>query len=234
VSTEVIDAHVFLRFPIEVLNASLDQIIHAQNAFLPVYEHPDANAGRPSPFFTSTLTNAAESEAYGVEADVLWRPVQAFTINASLAWLHSEFTKFFSKDPLDPKLFGPGGSSVPDSDLSGNATRMSPRWSFNINPTYQFELGNGGSVSLSSNLAYKSKQYHTEFNDDRLSQDGYIMLDANILYEAPDGHLTANLWVKNLTDELVYAGSFSVSTSRTIGGTLMPPRTFGITVGYAF
>jgi iron complex outermembrane receptor protein len=40
--------------------------------------------------------------------------------------------------------------------------------------------------------------------------------------------------MKNITDELVYAGSFSVSTSRAIGGTLMPPRSYGVTVGYAF
>jgi iron complex outermembrane receptor protein len=186
------------------------------------------------PFFTSTLTNAAQSEAYGVEIDVLWRPVPAFTIDAAVAYLDSEFTEFFSKDPLDPALFGPGGAAVPDQDLSGNATRMSPKWSLNLHPEYEIMLANGGTVSLGSNFAYKSKQYHTEFNDDRLSQDDYIMLDANIRYESPDGRFSANAWVQNLTDELVYAGSFSVSTSRAIGGTLLPPRTFGLTLGYEF
>ena len=186
------------------------------------------------PFFTSTLTNAAQSEAYGAEIDLLWRPATGFTIDASLAYLHSEFTEFFSKDPLDPALFGPGGASVPDQDLSGNATRMSPKWSASIHPEYEIALDNGGTVSLGSNFAYKSKQYHTEFNDDRLAQEGYIMLDANVRYESPDGHFSANAWVQNLTDELVYAGSFSVSTSRAIGGTLMPPRTFGLTLGYEF
>jgi iron complex outermembrane receptor protein len=187
-----------------------------------------------APFFTSTLTNAAQSEAYGAELDFVWRPVTPFTIDASIAYLHSEFTEFFSKDPLDPALFGPGGASVPDSDLSGNATRMSPKWSVTVHPEYEIMVGNGGSISLGANFAYKSKQYHTEFNDDRLSQDGYVMLDANVRYESPDGRFSANAWVQNLTDELVYAGSFSVSTSRAIGGTLMPPRTFGLTLGYDF
>jgi iron complex outermembrane receptor protein len=186
------------------------------------------------PFFTSTLTNAAQSEAYGVELDVLWRATPSFTIDGAVAYLHSEFTEFFSKDPLDPALFGPGGASVPDQDLSGNATRMSPKWSVAVHPEYVVDLANGGTISLGSNFAYKSKQYHTEFNDDRLAQDGYIMLDANIMYEDPNGQFSLNAWVKNLTDELVYAGSFSVSTSRAIGGTLMPPRTFGVTAGYAF
>ena len=60
------------------------------------------------------------------------------------------------------------------------------------------------------------------------------MLDGNILCRAPGGHFSVNLRAKNITDQLDYAGSFSVSTSRAIGGTLMPPRRYGSTPGYAF
>jgi iron complex outermembrane receptor protein len=187
------------------------------------------------PFFTSTLTNAAQSEAYGAELELLWRATPALTINGSVAYLHSEFTDFTASDPLDPRLFAPGAVEADlVQDLSGNATRMSPKWSLNLYPTYDIDMANGGTVTLGTNFAYRSKQYHTEFNDDRLAQDGYIMLDANILYKSPNRDFSVNLWVKNLTDELVWAGSFSVSTSRAIGGTLMPPRTYGVTVGYNF
>ncbi len=187
------------------------------------------------PFFTSTLTNAAESEAYGAEVEVLWRPVPALTINASVAYLHSTFTKFTAADPLDARLFAPGAvEALLVKDLSGNFTRMSPEWSINLNPTYDIDLANGGEVSIGTNVAYKSKQYHTEFNDERLSQDGYVMWDANLMYKLPGGRFSVNLWVKNILDELVYAGSFSVSTSRAIGGTLMPPRTYGVTFGFKF
>ena len=187
------------------------------------------------PFFTSTLTNAARSEAYGVEVEMRWRPTPAFIIDGSVAYLHSTFTNFKASDPLDARLFAPGANpNALLKDLSGNSTRMSPRWSVNLNPSYRIETANGGSVTLASNFAYRSKQYHTEFNDDRLAQNGYIQLDANILYAHPGDRFTANLWAKNLTNELVYAGSFSISTSRAIGGTLMPPRTYGVTVGYKF
>ena len=187
------------------------------------------------PFFTSTLVNAAKSEAWGAELEVLWEPTDQFSLNAAVAYLDSEFTEFMAADPLDARLFAPGAdANALLQDLSGNATRMSPKWSVNLYPTYEIDLSNGGTVTLGSNFAYKSKQYHTEFNDDRLAQDGYIQLDANILYESPDRDYTVNLWAKNITDELVYAGSFSVSTSRAIGGTLMPPRTYGVTVGYNF
>src|SRR5688572_13619599 len=55
------------------------------------------------PFFTSTLVNAAQSEAYGAEVEMLWQPTDAFTLNAAVAYLHSEFTEFSAADPLDPR-----------------------------------------------------------------------------------------------------------------------------------
>ncbi len=123
---------------------------------------------------------------------------------------------------------------MPDQDLSGNATRMSPKWSLNLNPEFHFDTFNDSTVTMATNIAYRSKQYHTEFNDDRLAQKGYVMIDANVKWRDASNNLSVNLWVKNLTDELVWSGSYAVATSRTIGGTLMAPRTYGVTVGYNF
>ncbi|WP_343222228.1 TonB-dependent receptor [Novosphingobium profundi] len=186
------------------------------------------------PYFASTLDNAAASRAYGAEVEFRWQATRALMLDLSGAYLNSKFTDFTSIDPLDPTLFGPNGSSVAPSDLSGNYTRMSPKWTFNFNPTYRIPFDSGASVTLGTNVAYKSKQYHTEFNDDRLAQDAYTMVDANVRYRHSDGHASLNLWVKNVTDKLVWAGSYAVATSRTIGGTLMPPRTYGATFGYEF
>ncbi|NLR71151.1 TonB-dependent receptor [Novosphingobium sp. ERN07] len=186
------------------------------------------------PFFASALENAAESRAYGAEFELRWRPIDGLSIDASAAYLNSEFTKFFSKDPLNAALFGPGGSSIPDQDLSGNATRMSPKWTLNFNPSYTADLSSGASLTFATNVSYRSKQYHTEFNDDRMAADAYAMVDANVKYRHSDDKTSINLWVRNLTDKLVWAGSYAVATSRTIGGTLMPPRTYGVTLGYEF
>ncbi|MCY1671093.1 TonB-dependent receptor [Novosphingobium sp. SL115] len=187
-----------------------------------------------APFFASALENAAESRAYGAEVEFRWRPVDGLSLDMSGAYLDSKFSKFFSKNPLNAALFGPGGAALPDEDLSGNYTRMSPKWTFNFNPTYTFDLQSGASVTLGSNFSYRSKQYHTEFNDDRMAADAYAMVDANVKYRHSDDKTSVNLWVRNLTDKLVWAGSYAVATSRTIGGTLMPPRTYGVTVGYEF
>ncbi len=186
------------------------------------------------PYFASSLDNAAASRAYGAEVELRWQATRALMLDMSGAYLNSKFTDFTSTDPLNPALFGPGGSSVAASDLSGNYTRMSPKWTFNFNPTYRIPFDSGANVTLGTNIAYRSKQYHTEFNDDRLAQKAYTMVDANVRYRHSDGHASINFWVKNLTDKLVWAGSYAVATSRTIGGTLMPPRTYGATIGYEF
>jgi len=99
---------------------------------------------------------------------------------------------------------------------------------------YTADLSSGASVVFGTNVSYRSKQYHTEFNDDRMAADGYVMVDANVKYRHSDDRTSVNLWVRNLTNELVWAGSYAVATSRTIGGTLMPPRTYGVTLGYEF
>jgi iron complex outermembrane receptor protein len=187
------------------------------------------------PNFTTEMRNAAQVEAKGVEIETSWRITRGFTLDASVSWLDSEFTKFLAPNPLNPA--GYTSTNPADAlleDLSGNRTRMSPEWSINVNPSYDFALANGGSLTLSANAIYKDKQYHTEFNDERLASDAYTMIDANILYTSPGGTYTLNLWGKNLTDEFVWAGSYAVASTRTIGATQLPPRTYGITAGVRF
>lgn len=187
-----------------------------------------------APYFASSLDNAAASRSYGAEVEFRWQATRALALDLSAAYLNSKFTDFHSTNPLDPVLFGPNASTVVPEDLSGNYTRMSPKWTLNFNPTYRIPLASGANVTLGTNIAYRSKQYHTEFNDDRLSQKAYTLIDANVRYKHSDGRSSINLWVKNLTDKLVWAGSYAVATSRTIGGTLMAPRTYGATFGYEF
>ena len=186
------------------------------------------------PNFTTEMRNAAQVEAKGVELETSWRLAGAFTLDTAVAWLDSKFKSFLAPNPLNAAGYSSAPGSAPLEDLSGNRTRMSPELSVTVHPSYDLALNNGAALTLAANAIYKSKQYHTEFNDERLASDGYTMVDANILYTAPSGRFTVNLWSKNLTDEFVWAGSYAVATTRTIGGTVLPPRTYGVTVGLKF
>jgi iron complex outermembrane receptor protein len=89
-------------------------------------------------------------------------------------------------------------------------------------------------ITFAGDVSYKSKQYHTEFNDEAMSQPAYVFANANIRYTAPGGHVTVEAFIQNMFNKLERAGSFSLSSSREIGVTYLPPRTFGGTVGYRF
>jgi iron complex outermembrane receptor protein len=187
------------------------------------------------PNFTTQMRNAAQIEAKGVELETSWRVARAFTLDTAIAWLDSKFTSFLAPNPLNPAGYSSTSPSTAIlEDLTGNRTRMSPKWSISVHPSYAFALNNSGSLTLSANAIYKSKQFHSEFNDDRMASDAYTLVDANILYTSPGERYTVNLWAKNLTDEFVWAGSYAVASTRTIGGTLLPPRTYGVTAGVRF
>lgn len=186
------------------------------------------------PNFTTEMRNAAQIEGKGVEFEASWRPTKGFTLDTSIAWLDSKFTEFLAPNPLNAAGYSAAPGAAPLEDLSGNTTRMSPEWSANLHPSYEFSLGNGGTLALAANAVYKGKQYHTEFNDERLSSEEYTIVDANVLFTSPGERYTVNLWGKNLTDEFVWAGSYAVASTRTIGGTLLPPRSYGVTVGVRF
>jgi iron complex outermembrane receptor protein len=189
----------------------------------------------PATGFITTFENAALTRAYGVEVDASWRVTNAFRIDISGAYLHSTFGHFLASDPTDPRnIVGSPVYSPTNSDLQGNFTRYSPKWTLNVHPEYNWRMASGGDLRFSGNLAYKSKQYHTEFNDDMLSAPKYALVDANIKYVFPNRSISVEMYVQNMFNKLERAGSFSLSTAREIGVTYLPPRTFGATVGYKF
>jgi iron complex outermembrane receptor protein len=185
--------------------------------------------------FTTVFENATATEAYGVELDTSWRIADGLRLDFAGTYLHSVFRNYSASNPNDPRNVAGSPVFAPYlSDLDGNYTRYSPKWTFDVHPQYDWRIANGGLVTFSGDVSYKSKQYHTEFNDDAMSQPGYVFANANIRYTTPDGRITVEGWVQNMFDKLERAGSFSLSSSREIGVTYLPPRTFGGTIGYRF
>jgi iron complex outermembrane recepter protein len=186
------------------------------------------------PFFAVTLENAATTEGRGAELEARWLAAEGLSLNLAGTLYDIEFDDFQSRNPLDPALFGPGGASVPPLDLSGNPTRNTPDWTLQLGATYELLLPNGGTLALGADLSATDRIYFTEFKNPRLSQSSYTLIDANLRYTTPDGRVSVSLFAKNITDEFVLAGAFAIATSRTIGGTYLPPRTYGVTISYSF
>lgn len=185
--------------------------------------------------FLTIYENATRTKAKGVELDFAWQVVDGFRLDFSGAWLDSTFDAFSANDPLDARnVQGSPVFSPVNVDLTGNFTRYSPKWTFNIHPQYDATLANGGTITASTDISYKSQQFHTEFNRPEMSTPGYTLVNASIRYTTPDGKVSGQVFVENMFNKLVEAGTFAVSTSRAIGRTFLPPRVFGATVGYKF
>ena len=197
--------------------------------------------------FSTIFENAAETSAEGVELEVFGSPTDQFRFSAAVSYLHSRYDDFLTKDPLDPRNVSggvPAGdpatdfvppSGVPDVQLAGNPTRNSPDWAWNLHGEY--DLGGemlGGVFTLMGDVSYKDDVYFTEFKRLLEGQESYTILDMQLRYASVDGPWTAELWGKNLTDEEVASSTFQLATARVIGVTYMPPRTYGLTLGYRF
>jgi len=198
------------------------------------YDRTSLTAGGPR--FSTSVENAGTTSGQGLELEGSWQASDAFRLDFNGTWYDIEFDEFDTTNPLDPiaALQGLSGQTVNRVDLAGNRPRNTPEYSAALRGTYEQTLDDGAVIDYSVGYAYKGDQYFTEFNDDRMSADSYGILDANIKFTHPNDQLSINIWGKNLTDEFVQSGTFAISTSRTITGTYLPPRTYGVTVGYEF
>jgi iron complex outermembrane recepter protein len=201
----------------------------------------------PAVGFVTRFENAAETSAKGLEVEVLWQATDQFRLDTAVAWIKSEFDDFETSDPLDANnVLNPMGQTV--LQLEGNATRNSPELAFNLHGQYDwavdwFAAARGASAGparlrLSGDVSHKGKQYYSEFSRAIEGAEAYTLLDMSLRYssnsDSGDDGFYAEIWGKNLTDEFEAAGTFALATAREIGVTWLPPRTFGVSLGYSF
>ena len=186
--------------------------------------------------FSTSVENAASTDGHGIELEGSWQATPALRFDFNSAWYDISFDDFTTTNPTDPlgALQGLAGVTVDTVNLSGNRPRNTPEYALGLRTTYTQDLQNGGVINYGLAYAYKGDQYFTEFNDDIMRADAYGILDANLRYELPNSNVSVNLWGKNLSDEFVASGAFAISTSRTITGTYLPPRSFGVTINWVY
>jgi iron complex outermembrane receptor protein len=215
-------------------------------------------SGGPAGFQT-VFENAAQTEADGVDVEIFAAPTDSFRVSGTVSWLDSRYVDFQTVDPLNPRNIPAPPCPVPpapnpdpadtcplDGDpatpgfqgtliqLAGNRTRNSPEWSANFHAELDLPGVGEGLFTLMTDVTYRDDIFFTEFERLLEGQEAYTLWDANIRYTSGAEHFTANLWVKNISDELVAASTFALATARTIGVTYLPPRTFGLTLGYRY
>jgi iron complex outermembrane recepter protein len=170
-------------------------------------------------------TNAAQSKINGAEFSGTVVPSENWSLTETFAYTDAYFTKFIENDPL---------TNIP-TNLTNNQLPGAPRLSSNFTVQYIKPL-EAGTVVLLGEWNWKDRVYFTEFNSNQLSQPGLSTFDATARYTFDDGKWTAELYGKNLSNELIKTSAWITGAGfgAMVLGQLAPPRTFGGMIRYQF
>ncbi|WP_242127922.1 TonB-dependent receptor [Sphingobium sp. Sx8-8] len=171
--------------------------------------------------FAPGTQNGGDARIKGFEAELTARPVEALTLNATLAHLTTRYTKLL---PLS-SLVRPEFQVRPTNKLSN-----SPEWTASAGFDYRIPAaGIDGDVVLRGDWSYTSKVYNDDINSVWLTQAGYSIFNAQIAYENSDGNWDLVVWGKNLSDkQYIFSGDANAAAG-FVQGNYSAPRTYGIT-----
>lgn len=175
---------------------------------------------------TTQIENAASAKIKGLEIETRLGPIEGITLAGSLTYLDAKYRKFFSIDPV----FVADGPQ----NLSGNRLTQAPKFSYSLSAEKRFDIG-VSALTFRGEYNHVSGIFYTPFNSSTLAQDGYGIGNASVRYEGP-GTWSVEAYVRNIGNKFAIAQTFV--GSNLLGfpavGVLIPPRTYGIRLGYNF
>jgi iron complex outermembrane receptor protein len=184
----------------------------------------------------TVVRNASKKKITGFEAELLAKPVDKFTLTASLAYINARYSSFLNDI---------NGDNIPD-DVSGLEPRRAPKYTFSIAGNYEQEIGSG-KLDLNASFRYVDEYYTSIVRDSRAATRGVVIndsrsladarevLDAAISYTIKAGATETRFTVfgRNLLNDRGVSSVLPVAGLFTFGGA-RPPRTFGGEVQVTF
>ena len=203
------------------------------------YDYKDLQVGFVNANSTVETKNAAKARNYGLEFETQAALGEGLTADFAATYLNAKYKDFqnfyyrdnFGKrpDPANPGQF----IQDPPHQLAGNTLDNAPEFSGHLGLTYRTPITSAVKLALHGEATYSGKVYFTEWNNADGEQSAYSLLNFSAALESSDGHWSVTAWVRNAGDKLVVANNIITAplylSSRV--GTLMPPRTFGVTLG---
>lgn len=165
------------------------------------------------------ITNAASARVKGVEVEANWSPVEHWSLNANASILDAKFLDFISIDSLNPSR---GAQNV-----RGNHLPNAPKFSGGLGAQYMTGARDWGQLTVRGDVAYRSKLYFREFNDPAERQSAYAVVDANIVWDAPNDVYSVRLFATNLFNKGYYTAMLAVDGFGSRDGSFGAPRQIG-------
>jgi len=164
--------------------------------------------------FDTFVENAGKVEIKGLEAELTAIITPQFRVSASVGYLDAKYKEFISD--LDNDGVGEDASFL---DLP-----RAPKWSINVNPSYETDVGDFGSMLFTVSYAHTAAM---EVNTQNvIPREATNLVDASVALTTQDERFSLALWGKNLTDQRYVGMSFPVGVITTYGR-FSAPRTYG-------
>jgi iron complex outermembrane recepter protein len=169
------------------------------------------------PSFCGVVSNAGKARMQGLEAESRLR-LGGLTFAASLGYIDANYLSYITNI-----------ASVPTDVAAFREVQNTPAWTGSASLGYGIALGDGR-VDLGAGVSWKSKTFQFEVPNPYLDQPGYALVDASLVYHAPDNRWSLGVFGKNLTDVRYKTSGYNFMSANattgvlntTSGGALIP------------
>ncbi len=169
------------------------------------------------PSFCGVVSNAGKATFKGVEfegrvrlGEDLAAAGDRLTFSTALGYIDAQYKEYVSNI---------GGQPTDVAEF--REVQNTPKWTASGTLAYSTPVGDGD-LSFGTTLSYRSKTYQFEIPNPYIDQKGFALLDASIVYTAPDDRWSIGLFGKNLTDkEYKTSGYTFINVNPTTGAPIL-------------
>lgn len=178
----------------------------------------------------SYFGSAGRARSYGGEITLRTVPLPDLHVDATLAYLDAEYTRYISGN----NFFGASNGADPVSvDLAGQRIPQSPRLKTTLAVYYDIDLGTGGTIAPYANWLHSSSYYTTDYNTPIDFQKAYDKFDVSLRWTEAAGRYYVEGYGNNITDQAVLLSAV-VGRAQRVQVSYGAPATYGIRAGVKF
>lgn len=177
----------------------------------------------------AVVGNLGDATLWGGEAEITFRPVRAFEIDATAGYTHARY------ESLDPAVLALiTAFNSPAVTLEKKLPRT-PLFTGNLGGQYTLALNGPDSLSFRVDYSYVDKQYNDIQNFEQAASPAHFNVNTRISYSHGDRWEVA-LFARNLTNEAYVANAFWPAGGNSADLFLIPnePRQIGGTLRVNF
>lgn len=207
------------------------------------YSNIQFQAFNPNAGGLSQVFNAAAAEIYGGEIEGAVEPLDGLTLRATAAYTHTRYKDFPGASIFCPRgaptygnatipigAVNPCRGTVNSDGATGNRLIRTPEFTASAAAIYRHEIASGGALEFSGN-AFWSDSFFWDPNN-RLKEDGYVLLNAEVAYEFPGNQFRLAVWGRNLADELYAIYKTEAASGDSVA--YARPASYGVTAQVKF